>query len=222
MFAKGYAQHYDSLYSKKPYKREINFVYNWADKPKSILDIGCGTANYWKYYPKSVELIGLERSEEMIERSEYKDKISCQDILSYKPHYGYADMPYDPTVDAATALFDVLNYIPKHDWWRKLPIKTGGYFIFDLWDKKKVDREGFRETIRNVKGLIRHIKPNRISDGEVSLEIDVYKGTEMFSETHNMYLYSHKDIELCCDKEFEIAEVKRTKDWQCWYKLRRL
>lgn len=220
MFNK-YSEYYERFNQSKPYKKEIKFVYNWSDKPKSILDIGCGTANYWKYYPKSVELIGIEKSVDMISQSAYKNNINCDDILTYKPNYGYADMPYDPTVDLVTALFDVINYLPKHNWWKNLPIKKGGYFIFDIWDTEKIKRDGFRETIKTRNNITRTIYPMKQTKKFVDLKITVTDGIWRFTEDHRMYLYSLLDIKKFCSKEFEIEEVVYTRNWQTWIKCKR-
>lgn len=207
-----YADYYERFNQDKPYKKEIEFVYKWAKRPKSIFDIGAGTGNYWKFYPKGVDIFGVDKSPHMAHN---KNNKVCADITTYKH-------PFREQYDCATALFDVLNYIPKHKWWKNLPIKKGGYFIFDIWDKNKIDKDGFRETVKNVNGVLRYIRPIMVSVKEVSLDISIYNGKNIFSETHRMYLYTHRDIELFCDREFEIVEVNPTKTWQTWYKLRRL
>jgi hypothetical protein len=124
-----YSKVYDLLNQDKKYQEECEFVYRWASMPNSIIDIGCGTANYWKYFP--VRPLGIEKSKEMILQSEYFKDILCEDITEFTP-------PRNIEFDCAIALFDVLNYIHDHSWWENLPIKKGGYFIFDIWDMEKV------------------------------------------------------------------------------------
>lgn len=223
MFCKPYAKLYDLFNMEKPYKKEVGFVYKWGKRPKSILDIGCGTAIYWKYYPKHVHLFGVDKSQSMIDTS-FMREIIRGDITKLK---------IDSSFDCATALFDVINYIPKHDWWKNLPIKKGGYFIFDIWDKEKVDRDGFRETFKEISGIKRTISPSKIYLGtaleldddydgrRVNLNVNFCDGFKWFSERHTMYVHSHEDILRFCGKEFEIVDVKPTKTWQTWYKLRR-
>jgi SAM-dependent methyltransferase len=210
---KDYAKYYNKFYKDKPYKKEIDFVYKWAGKPKSILDIGCGTAQYWEYYPKNVELIGIDKSEEMIKQSKFKKNIYNLDIE--KSDFGCR------IFDCVTSLFDALNYIPKHDWWHTLPIKKGGYFIFDIWDKRKVDKNGFKITTKRVGDNIRTILPIRDKD-VVDLMIMVNADKDFVLEHHKMYLYSEQDLKNFCGKEFKIVDKKETKTWQTWYKLQRL
>lgn len=221
MFAKAYSQCYELFNSDKPYKKEIEFIYEWAGRPRDIVDLGCGRADYWKFYPKDVVITGIDRSKDMIAASDYKDNIVCGDIMiaTYK-------LPFD----LVTALFDVINYLPRHDWWASLPLEKGGYFIFDCWDKEKVDKDGFKRTIKNVNGLTRTITPldryKKPMKGErliptdyINLEIKV-EGVEVnFKEIHTMFLYSYRDIKRFCGNDFEIVEIKKTENWQKWFKL---
>lgn len=211
MFNKEYSQYYDLFNQDKPYKKEIQFVYKWAGKPQSIFDVGCGTACYWKYYPTSTVLVGVERS---ISMADPEKNITYCDITRYKPG--------QQLFDCATALFDVVNYISRHDWWKKLPIAEGGFFIFDIWDKKKIEKEGFRETVKTAeRGIQRIINPIRLDWNSVDLGIKVIDKDKTFYEKHRLYLHSHEDILAYCGREFEVVDVKETETWQRWYKLRK-
>jgi len=146
-----YAEYYDLFNQDKPYKDEIKFVYNWADKPRWLFDIGCATGKYWKFYPKSINIFGVDKSQEML------DKINDPRLVGYDAA-DIANYSHIKKFDCATALFDVINYIPKHDWWKNLPIKKGGYLTVDdyaFWKivlgygvKKAVD-----EFVRNHKKI---------------------------------------------------------------------
>ena len=209
MFAK-YAEYYEILNQDKSYKKEIEFVYDWAKKPKWIFDIGCGTGNYWKYYPKDVQILGVEKSQLMIPKSK---QIICADITEYK-HLG--------RFDCATALFDVINYIPKHDWWKNLPLEKGGYFIFDIFSSEKVHNEGFNKTIKEIGGVKRIINPLNYDGKSVDLEISISDKNLEFTEIHKMYIYSEKDIRGFCGEDFKVAEIKNTKTWQQWWKIQKI
>lgn len=211
MFFKKYAQNYDLLNSDKPYQKEIEFVYEWAEKPRLIFDIGCGTASYWKYYPKTVHLLGVDKSRSMAHGS---SRVVCADITKYK-HRG--------RFDCATALFDVLNYIPRHNWWGNIPVEKGGFFIFDIWDKNKVKKDGFETRNKKIGEVSRKITPIDfgVDFSFVDLKIDVSTPQNTFSETHRMFLYDHEDILGFCGNDFEVLEVRPTEQWQTWYKCRR-
>ena len=216
MFAKNYARHYELFHNDKPYKEEIDFVCKWARKPRSILDIGCGTAHYWEYFWKhDAFVIGVEKSKEMIASSKHGPRIDCLDAA------GIGNFKRKITFDAATALFDVINYIPWHGWWKDVPLKNGGYFVFDIWDTEKVKADGFKKTVKTVGGLTRTIEPLTQDDKKVELLVNVFDGEISATEVHKMFLYSHKDIKKFCGNKFEIIETKATEGWQKWYKLRR-
>ena len=209
MFNKNYSAYYDLLNSEKPYEDEIKFVYKWAGRPKWIFDIGCGNGSYWKYYPAGTGIIGIDRSKSMGKNS---NQVIYADITKYKANGKF---------DCATALFDVINYIPRHDWWKNIPIEKGGFFIFDIWDKEKVDQEGFDTTSKMYGYVYRRIIPRCYDGKKVNLLIEVSDEFGIGIEEHTMYVYSHEDIEKFCGKEFEIWDTRSTKKWQKWYKLRR-
>lgn len=228
-----YAKHYNRLYRNKDYKRDVEFIYKWAGKPTSLLDIGCGTASYWQYFP--VLPRGIEKSKDMVSHSRYKKNILLSDVLPLfsKPTIalGSTDMPLKggcspkkasfPLFPLVTALFDVINYFPNNRFWGNLPIQKGGYFIFDIWDKKKADKEGFQERVKKFSGGYRIITPKRTGN-RVDLFIMVNTKKDTYTEKHTMYLYSEKQLLNFCGKEFEIVGKKSTDSWQTWYKLRRL
>lgn len=212
---KAYSNYYELFNQDKNYKKEIQFIYKWADKPKFILDIGCGTANYWKYYPEDVFLHGIERSRDMILQSKYQNKITCSDVTEniICPMH---------EVNTVTALFEVINYIPKHHWWKKLPLMKGGYFVIEVWDKERVDKDGFEKRTKTIGTLSRIVTPNNYDGKSVDLEIVLSDGILKISETHRMYVWSHEDIEGFCGEEFVIEDTKETRTWQKFYKLRRI
>ena len=208
---KQYAKHYECFNQRKPYKQEIEAIYDWAGRPNYVLDLGCGTANYWKYFPTQTRLTGIERSSDMISRSEYKNLILKGDICRY-------DYSLFEPFDCVTALFDVVNYLPDLSWIDKLPLKKGKFFIFDVLDPKK---EKFKKTTKEIGGLKRTITPIfRQKGSEVSLQVSVEEDGKEYQETHNLFLWSKKEIGLAATN-FEIVEIKETETWNTWYKLRR-
>ena len=182
MFGNGYSKYYDLLNQDKPYKKEIEFIYKWAGKPKWIFDIGCGRADYWKFYPRKCVVFGIDKSSAMAKGNK---NIIHGDITKYKYNSKKYFLP-----DCATAIFDVLNYIPEHSWWPKIPVKKGGHWVFDIWDKEKVDRDGFRRTTRQVGNLTRTIIPLGYDGKRVMLRIEVFDGKDTHREDHEMFVWS--------------------------------
>jgi predicted TPR repeat methyltransferase len=217
MFAEHFAEFYDLFNNDKNYKKEIQFVNRWAGRPKTILDIGCGTAQYWRFFHPKQTITGIEQSPMMSGKSIYNRQIQNANIqrVSFGKRY---------KCDCVTALFDVVNYIPNQDWWNKLPLKKGGFFIFDIYDKEKVDRDGFKTTIKNRGNMERYVRPMGYEKGIAKLRIYMtgYSFREFFEyEDHKLFIWSEKDIRKFARKNFEIVEIKKTKRWQTWFKLRK-
>lgn len=216
MFQESYARQYDLLNKAKRYDLEIPFVYDWARQPRRVLDLGCGTASYWNLFPRNVQINGLEKSKAMRDLSLYKKSIILGDIckMNFDMLYGY---------DLVTMLFNVINYLPDLAWLDLLPVKKGGYFIFDAYDYEKVKKSGFSETKRQIGNLIRTIKPTKVNSKKVRLDIQVENPDcdLMHEESHDQYLWSDKDIEKSSQRSFDIVETKTTDTWQKWYKLRK-
>lgn len=214
MFA-NYAKYYELFNQDKPYKKEIEFVHKWAGKPSFILDIACGTANYWKHYPENTHLVGIEKSKSMIDQSKYSEIIFPLEAAHIR------ELDFICDFELATCLFDAINYMPSHKWWMDIPIKPDGFFIFDIFDKEKVEKEGFRETVKTVGDVVRTITPLRKTEKTVELQVKIAdKGVNHF-EQHKLFIWSHEDIENFCGNYFEIVEVKKTKNWQTFYKCRK-
>lgn len=213
MFAEEYAKHYVRFNCNKPYEDEVKFVYEWAGKPRSILDLGCGPAHYWEYFPKGIRLVGIEKSPAMIGQSWQRSWIINDDITAF-------DYNLIEPVECVTALFDVMNYVPSLDWVERLPLESGGFFIFDMWDAQKAKAEGFHKTTREVNDITRVITPLAQDDGKVSLQVALrYANGAASFEVHDLYLWTSAQVEAI--KGFEVVEIKPTDTWQVWWKLRK-
>lgn len=215
MFAQHYATYYDLLNQDAHSKEEVDFVYTLAGRPLSILDIGCGTANYWQYFPDGIDIVGLEKSEAMTGQVS-KGVIVREDVTTYT---NGTNILFPKPFDCALSLFDAMNYIEDHRWWAHLPLRPGGAFIFDIWDKAKVDREGFRQTKKIVGGITRTITPLSYDGKIVKLEILVDHADGWFTEIHTMYVLSRADIIQFCGNEFDLIKTIHTDRWKTWYKL---
>jgi ubiquinone/menaquinone biosynthesis C-methylase UbiE len=65
-----YAKYYDLIYKDKDYRKEVDFIENIFKityKPKSILEIGCGTGSYTKMLLKrGYEVTAVDISDDML------------------------------------------------------------------------------------------------------------------------------------------------------------
>lgn len=221
-FAKKYANNYDLIYADKPYAKEANFVYNWANKPKTILSLGCGTGKHEQYWCDKCKVIGIDGSKEMLKRA-YKHP----NIKYLNKQIDYPLQNLKPS-DCVVAMFNVLGYVLLEDVIQYLPIKKGSYFIFDVWDASKFKINPPKLEIKRFGFKYRVAVPRQISERLIKInffivneapEEDVFEGFE----THLVEGYFKEDIQDLCKKHgYRIVAIKPTKTWTMWYKLEKL
>ena len=144
-----YAQFYDIFYKRKSYARECDYLSKIfkkfsKNKPKTILDLGCGTGNHMlPLLKRGFSVFGVDRSAAML-------KVAKAKISGYKNRsdlrQGTLDrFHFSKKFDAAICMFSVINYVTE----RKALAKTlknvyqhmtpGGLFVFDFWNAPAVE-----------------------------------------------------------------------------------
>lgn len=215
---KEYSRFYNLAHAKKNYKKEAEFVYHWANKPTSLIDFGCGTGQHIKYWaPKMEFILGVDASPQMLELAPQYDNVLYYNQVGLKNGELYCEQ-----LDCATALFNVVGYYHLKNLLPNIPLKKGGYFIFDCWVKDKT-----KPTI-SVRWLdkdtLRVVLPIHYKNPALTLKIWVFTPQrEPIWETHTIHLYTEKEIrQLCKRYGYRVSGVKRGKGWNWWYKLRKL
>jgi len=213
-----YAKYYEQIYANKKYKQESNFAYKWAEKPKTILELGCGMGRHAQYWAEKSTITGIDCSPEMLNRA-YKH-----------PNIIYHCMPIDnklakmTEVDCVMAMFNVMGYVLLEDCIQYLPLKKGGYFVFDVWDAAKFKTDPPEPRIKWMKTWYRLAVPTKISERLLRTDyfiVDKKKGL-IVHEKHMVEGYFQKDIEALCKKTgYELVAVQPTNNWIQWYKLRK-
>lgn len=135
---KKFAIYYDKLYSKKNYKKEINFVDNFIkkhlkNKRKTLLDVACGTGNHTLLLKQKGYIItGIDNSAKMLKIA--KDRIKKLNFIE-------ADMrnfKLKNKFDVITCLFASINYNQNYKVLKETltnfynHLKKTGIIIFDL------------------------------------------------------------------------------------------
>ncbi|MEA3554936.1 MAG: methyltransferase domain-containing protein [Campylobacterota bacterium] len=125
---------YASIEEYLEFDDEIQTLYNAIasiailKNPKTLIDIGCGQGEFCKLISsKGIKTFGVDLSAKQIEIAKSKNiDAKCIDIKDIKEKY-----------DCATAVFDVVNYLPK-DYIKSFLthsynlLNDDGYFIFDI------------------------------------------------------------------------------------------
>lgn len=221
MSFKDYAKYYDQIYKNKDYKKEAEFVYKWAGKPKSILEIGCGTGQHAKYFPKRCVHIGIDKSLEMINQCPQTTpkRFFKSDICDYKR----GELDINVRFDAVFALFNVVGYVDIERFIENLLLKKGGYFIFDCWTWNSGYDLEYRK--KEFDSFTKYVFPLGETSSHCFLRILIINDNNkvVVDEIHHIRGYSTAMIELICSVyNYELVEIKYGKGWINHYKLRKL
>lgn len=221
-FAKKYVENYELIYKDKPYQKEAEFVYKWANKPKTIVSLGCGLGKHEQHWCKSCKVIAIDGSSEMIKRAyQHRNIVYLNENIDDK-------LLKIPPKDCVVAMFNVLGYVLLEDCISYLPIKKGGYFIFDIWDASKFTINPPKVEIKKFGFKYRVAVPARISKRLIKINyfiVDQAPEEDVLEsfETHYVEGYFKKDIEDLCRKQgYKIVSIKPTKNWTVFYKLQKL
>lgn len=116
------------------FKEEIEHLYNsiahivFAINPTTVIDIGCGQGDFCQILEANgLKSLGVDLSPKQIQIAQSKGMdAQCIDIKDCQEKF-----------DCATAVFDVINYIPKSNIKEFLTdtynlLENNGYFIFDI------------------------------------------------------------------------------------------
>lgn len=219
---KNYAKYYDFIYQDKDYDRECDFIeeiFQTTKKPKSILEIGCGTGNYTKILlERGYKVTAIDISGEMLEIA--KEKCSTKflegDIRTIK---------IDNKFDCCLAMFAVMGYITKNREIIKAltnirkHLKTNGVFIFDVWNGLSVMRILPEQRIKKVENdevkIIRYAIPSLIAFEhicEVNYNLLILNKKENtlreINEKHMMRYYFPQEIIYYLEESgFEVINI---------------
>lgn len=223
LFSKEYAKYYSSIYKDKDYKQEAEWVYNWAHQPQTILELGCGLGQHAKYWAKNSQILGIDQSSYMIKNA-YKHKnitYSNDDINRFLYIWAGLRYPAPASFDCVMAMFNVVGYALLEEIIPLLPLKKGGYLIFDVWNAAKFDKFPPQIKVKYFDKFYRISIPKRISKRLLQIDFIIVNESKIVAlEKHFVQGYFHKDIQDLCKKySYRIAGVKRTKTWQIWYKI---
>lgn len=220
-----YANYYDIIYKTKSYKQEADFVYKWANRPKTILDLGCGTGKHIYYLaPKVEQIIGVDASLEMLNWAYIRTKKF--DNIRYMFNKTDKQLLSLPKVDCVMALFNVVGYIGLEKCLKYIPLKRNGYFIFDIWDNSKVSSYSYGKKLLNDDEYRESFLTRKGKD-RVKVDIAIFnKFNRKVFEEHLLTIYSKQTINSICKrygyKIKDIRESSDNSDWTVWYCLQRI
>jgi len=209
-----YGEYYDLIYHDKNYEIECSNIEDYFKefckiKPKSILDVACGTGGHALIFAKKgYHVTGIDISKVMIEQARKKaENMRLQAIFHVQD---MRKIKLNRRFDAALCLFGSIGYMIT-DWDLLQALKSirdhlvdGGIFIFDFWPTTSyVTRQRWytpRKVVKNDITIIRLMKGEFIiSKSLLKLEIECYviKGYRVidhFTENHLLRVFTITEL----------------------------
>ena len=216
-----YSHYYDLLYRDKDYIAEVDYITSLFERfgisGKRILEFGSGTGKHGRLFAKrGYEVIGIERSAEMVAQAESAPGFSCQqgDICTVQ---------LGRTFNAVLSLFHVVSYQTTNGAVEAVfaraaeHLEVGGLFVFDVWytpavyaqkPEVRVKRmaDHFIEVTRIAEPKL-YPNQNRVDVNYTIFARDVSSSTfETINETHSMRHFSILELDLLAKMSgFEIV-----------------
>ncbi|MCM8765846.1 MAG: class I SAM-dependent methyltransferase, partial [Candidatus Omnitrophica bacterium] len=143
-FKQKYARYYDLIYKDKNYEEECDYLEEIFKKflkrrPKTILDLACGTGGHAIPLSKrGYRVTGIDISEPMIKIAQEKARKEKLNIKFYQSKM--QEFKLNKKFDCAIAMFSAIDYLTDYfELKRALEnisqhLKKDGLFIFDFWN----------------------------------------------------------------------------------------
>lgn len=223
-----YAYYYNLFYKNKDYASEAKTVSsliekhtNGSNKPKTLLNLGCGTGRHDVEFTKlGYQVKGIDLSKNMISEAKtnynkYGIDFAVGDVRTYRDSVKY---------DVCTSLFHVISYQNSNKDLSEAfttayeELQSGGLFVFDCWYGPGVLSEKPEVRIKHVEDdnnvVIRHAVPVMYPEkniAEINYEVLIInkenRSVHSLKETHSMrYLFKPEIDFLLNDSGFELLD----------------
>ncbi len=198
---KKFAYYYDEVIAELDYSLWLNFILPYLNKNSLILDLACGSgtlAIMLKLKGYAVE--GLDLSEEIIEIAKEKAKINHLDINFYT--LNMTSFNLNKKYDVITCFFDSINFLNSTIEVNKLlknvkkHLKSGGFFIFDLFSKTLFDEYSKNSIKEDYETFKINWQTNKINNNTLKHDILIQEGDLELKEEYYEYYYEIKSLNL--------------------------
>ena len=150
MIFRRYASYYDVFYKAKNYRKECRFLEqlfrrHLRRKPKTILDLGCGTGNHSLVLAKrGFRVTGIDASRSMLRIAWEKCRRQNLSVKFHQKKLHFVDLK--KKFDAVICMFSVIDYLTKDSELKRAfshiarHMKKDALFIFDFWNEEAVNK----------------------------------------------------------------------------------
>lgn len=205
------APHYDELMEMVPYDAWVEYVlllFEIANvKPHTILDCACGTGNVsFELARHGFNVTGVDLSRGMVAAAREKLQQHNLPLFLQFEQADLTDFNLNRSFDAATCLYDSLNYILDPVQLEKAfeciarHVVPGGVLVFDMNAPWAFEANLFTQQSRNPRKNLHYKwqadfnKETRICDVTMLFERKTEEGVERFSEVHRERAYSQAEV----------------------------
>ncbi|MGH3025081.1 MAG: class I SAM-dependent DNA methyltransferase, partial [Gaiellaceae bacterium] len=212
-FRSSYAEAYDWFYRDKDYDAECDLIEEIfrryaAPRPRSVLDLGCGTGGHSaRLAARGYRVVGVDRSSAMLEVARAKAEESGVDVRFVEGDV--AEVDAGARFESALLMFAVLSYkLSNHDVRATLAnvcrhLEPGGILVFDVWHGPGVLSDPPASRVKQVetpRGLVtRRATPSldvRRSVCAVDYRLEGEDGSVLSSERHLVRFFFPLELEL--------------------------
>lgn len=191
---KEFAKYYDKFYSKKNYKKEVEFLKNFIDKNDRIIDIGCGTGIHASLL-NNYDIDGLDLNEEMLE-------IAKTRINGSLYHQNMLNIKIDKKYNIIISMFAVINHLRNVDELElclknlKQILDPNGKIILDLHNPQSSGEKV--DCYDNIKRTMiwNYDKNSKIEKSKIIFEMD----NKVYNDEHIFRIFSIDEIKNICTK----------------------
>lgn len=174
----------------------------------TVLDLACGTGSLtWELARRGYEMIGVDRSEEMLAAAQEKGMEETVDIPPLFLHQSMEKLDLYGTIDACVCCLDSVNYVTRPALLERafqrvhLFLMPKGLFVFDINTPEKLqglDGQVFLDETEDVYCVWRaeYSKRRRVC----TYAMDLFQRTESGlwergEELHEEYAYTPQELE---------------------------
>ncbi len=202
-----FSYYYDDMMQVVEYELWYQFMLPYITEDDQILDLACGTGTLPIILASAGYMVsGLDLSYRAIFLADEKARINHVDI-DFRIR-DMSDFSYSKPFDVITCFFDSINFIPKEKVPKMLDcvdksLKPGGYFIFDLFTKHKleeIDGDDFTGELT----FANYRWKTRVENETVYHEIEIQDHIKPFTETYVEYYHDYNSL---LDPRFELIKM---------------
>ena len=177
-------------------------IREYADNPRSLLELACGTGNLLQHFIDEYEISGIDISASMLAQA--KKKLPNAPLFQMN----MADFKLNRKFDLVICMFDSINHLLSYEDWLKTfscvrnHLNPGGVFMFDMNTLERLDHLSKSPGLMQEKyGVYLNVKVTKTAENVINWNIRIFKRVR-----DNLYELNEDNIE---EISFSLEKVKQ-------------